>query len=85
MRSSWRDTGVCAAAGAEQQVASVRDGPAGRIILMERCYYGPFGQAPQASPVPPGSNVVHALADRAGGLQPPFSARPGSPWRPTVN
>ena len=34
-----------AASWAEQQVASVRDDPAGRLALMERCYHGPFGEA----------------------------------------
>src|SRR5579859_2703850 len=43
-------SGVPAAAWAEQQVAAVRDDPAGRITLMERCYYGPFGQAPRHLP-----------------------------------
>ena len=38
-------SGLPVAARAEQQVASVRDDPAGRVTLMERCHYGPFGQA----------------------------------------
>lgn len=35
-----------AAAWADQQVAAVRDDPDGRLALMQRCYYGPFGKAP---------------------------------------
>jgi len=43
-------SGVTAAAWAEQQVTAVRDDPAGRLALMQRCYYGPFGKAPRHLP-----------------------------------
>lgn len=42
--------GATAAGWAEQQVALVRDDPGGRIALMQRCYYGPYGQAPRHLP-----------------------------------
>jgi hypothetical protein len=31
-------------------VTAVRDDPAGRLALMQRCYYGPFGKAPRHLP-----------------------------------
>ena len=41
---------MTAAAWADQQVTAVRDDPAGRLALMQRCYYGPFGEAPRHLP-----------------------------------
>ena len=78
-------SGVPAAAWAEQQVASVRDDPAGRITLMERCYYGPFGKAPRHLPFRRAAMSFMRWQLRRGVLQPPFSDRPGSPWWRAVN
>ena len=41
---------VSAASWANEIVGSVRDDPAGRMALMERCYHGPFGKAPDTFP-----------------------------------
>jgi hypothetical protein len=78
-------SGVPAAAWAEQQVASVRDDPAGRITLMERCCYGPFGKAPRHLPFCRAAMSFMRWQLRRGVLQPPFSDRPGSPWWCAVN
>ena len=78
-------SGVPAAAWAEQQVASVRDDPAGRIALMERCYYGPFGKAPRHLPFRRAAMAFMRWQLQRGVLQPPFSDRPGSPWWRAVN
>ena len=78
-------SGVPAAAWAEQQVASVRDDPVGRITLMERCYYGPFGKAPRHLPFRRAAMSFMRWQLRRGVLQPAFSDRPGSPWWRAVN
>ncbi|HKR70609.1 MAG TPA: hypothetical protein VJT16_17345 [Streptosporangiaceae bacterium] len=79
------NSGVAAAAWADQQVAAVRDDPAGRIALMERCYYGPFGHAPRHLPYRRAAmSFMHWQLGR-GVLQPAFSERPGSPWWRAVN
>jgi hypothetical protein len=78
-------SGVPAATWAEQQVASVRDDPAGRLALMERCYYGPFGRAPRHLPFRRAALSFMRWQLRRGVLQPPFSGRPGSPWWRAVN
>ncbi len=71
--------------GAIQRIASVRDDPAGRITLMERCYHGPFGKAPRHLPFRWAAlSFTHRQLQR-GVLQPPFSDRPGSPWWRAVN
>jgi hypothetical protein len=76
---------LTAAAWAEQQVTAVRDDPAGRIALMERCYYGPFGHAPRHLPYRRAAlSFMHWQLER-GVLQPPFRERPGSPWWRAVN
>jgi len=74
-----------AAAWAEQQVTSVRDDPGGRIALMQRCYYGPFGKAPRHLPFRRAAMSFMQWQLRRGLLQPPFSDRPGSPWWRAVN
>lgn len=78
-------SGVPAAAWAEQQVAAVRDDSAGRITLMERCYYGPFGKAPRHLPFRRAAMAFMRWQLQRGVLQPPFSDRPGSPWWRAVN
>ncbi|MFS8096851.1 hypothetical protein LFM09_06880 [Lentzea alba] len=76
---------VTAAAWAEQQVTRVRDDPAGRLALMERCYYGPFGHAPRHLPFRRAAISFMRWQLRRGVLQPAFSDRPGSPWWRAVN
>jgi hypothetical protein len=76
---------VPAAAWAQQQVASVRDDPAGRISLMGRCYHGPFGAAPRHLPFRRAAMSFMRWQLRRGVLHPPFSDRPGSPWWRAVN
>jgi hypothetical protein len=77
--------GASASAWAQQQVASVRDDPAGRMALMERCYHGPFGGAPRHLPFSRAAMSFMRWQLRRGVLQPPFSDRPGSPWWRAVN
>ncbi|MGH3937019.1 MAG: hypothetical protein ACRDTG_00050 [Pseudonocardiaceae bacterium] len=76
---------VTSAAWTGQQVASVRDDPAGRMALMERCYFGPFGKAPQHLPFRRAAMSFMRWQLRRGVLQPTFSDRPGSPWWRQVN
>jgi hypothetical protein len=79
------EDGASAAAWAKQQVASVRDDPAGRTALMQRCYYGPFGQAPRHLPFRRAAMSFMRWQLRRGVLNPPFGDRPGSPWWRAVN
>ena len=72
-------------AWAEQQVTAVRDDPAGRFALMQRCYYGPFGKAPRHLPYRRAATSFMRWQLRRGVLQPPSSDRPGSPWWRAVN
>jgi len=88
---SWRDdpllpeSGASAASWAEEIVGSVRDDPAGRAALTERCYHGPFGTAPRHLPYRRAAmSFMHWLL-RRGVLQPSFADRPGSPWWRAVN
>ena len=78
-------SGATAAAWAEQQVAAVRDDPAGRMALMERCYYGPFGKAPRHLRYRRAALSFMRWQLQRGVLQPSFSERPGSPWWRAVN
>jgi hypothetical protein len=74
-----------AAAWAGQRVTMVRDDPAGRLALMERCYYGPFGEAPRHLPFRRAARSFMRWQLRRGVLQPAFHERPGSPWWRAVN
>ncbi|GHH27639.1 hypothetical protein [Lentzea cavernae] len=74
-----------AAAWADQLVAAVRDDPAGRLALMERCYHGPFGQAPRHLPFRRAARSFMRWQLRRGVLRPDSHARPGSPWWRAVN
>ncbi|MFB6576408.1 hypothetical protein ACFCYC_03035 [Streptomyces sp. NPDC056402] len=76
---------VTAAAWAGQQVTAVRDDPAGRMALMERCYSGPFGKAPRHLPFRRAAMSFMRWQVRRGVLQPAFADRPGSPWWRAVN
>jgi hypothetical protein len=74
-----------AASWADEIVGSVRDDPAGRMGLMERCYHGPFGTAPRHLPYRRAAMSFMRWQLRRGVLQPPFADRPGSPWWRAVN
>jgi hypothetical protein len=78
-------SGGNAAVWAEQQTGLVRDDPAGRITLMQRCYYGPFGRAPRHLPFRRAAMSFMQWQLRRGLLQPLSSDRPGSPWWRAVN
>lgn len=77
--------GMTAGAWADQQVAAVRDDPSGRLALMQRCYYGPFGRAPRHLPYRRAATSAMRWELQRGVLQPLFSDRPGSPWWRAVN
>jgi hypothetical protein len=79
------ESGVTAGAWAQQQVTAVRDDPAGRLALMQRCYYGPFGKAPRHLPYRRAATSFMRWQLQRGVLQPPFGDRPGSPWWRAVN
>ena len=74
-----------AASWAEQKVDAVRDDPASRLALMERCYHGPFGTAPRHLPYRRAAVSFMRWQLRRGVLQPPSADRPGSPWWRAVN
>jgi hypothetical protein len=74
-----------AASWAEEIAGSVRDDPAGRLALMERCYRGPFGSAPRHLPYRRAAMSFMRWQLRRGVLQPPSAERPGSPWWRAVN
>ncbi|MFF3934873.1 hypothetical protein [Streptomyces phaeofaciens] len=78
-------SGMSAEAWAEQQVASVRDDPAGRLALMQRCYYGPLGKAPRHLPFRRAATSFMRWQLRRGLLQPLSGDHPGSPWWRAVN
>jgi hypothetical protein len=77
--------GAGAASWADDVVGSVRDDPAGRIALMERCYHGPFGAAPRHLPYRRAAMSFMRWQLRRGVLQPASAERPGSPWWRAVN
>ena len=77
--------GITSAAWAEKQTAAVRDDPAARIALVERCYRGPFGQARRHLPFRRAAMSFMHWQLRRGVLEPLQSSRPGSPWWRAVN
>ena len=79
------EPGTTAADWADQQVGTVRDDPAGRLALMQRCYYGPYGQAPRHLPFRRAATSFMRWQLRRGVLQPSAGGRPGSPWWRAVN
>lgn len=79
------EPGTTAADWADQQVGTVRDDPAGRLALMQRCYYGPYGQAPRHLPFRRAATSFMRWQLRRGVLQPSSGGRPGSPWWRAVN
>jgi hypothetical protein len=76
---------LAAAAWAEEQIAAVRDDPAGRIAFLERCYHGPFGSAPRHLPYRRAALSFMRWQLRRGVLEPANGDRPGSPWWRAVN
>ena len=74
-----------AAEWAVQQVAAVADDPHARLALLERCYHGPFGDAPRHLPFRRASMAFMRWQLRRGVLAPVTGARPGSPWWRAVN
>jgi hypothetical protein len=74
-----------AAAWADQQVATVRDDPEGRLALMERCYHGPFGEAPHHLPFRRAAMSFMRWQLRRRVLQPLSTEHPGSRWWRAVN
>jgi hypothetical protein len=70
---------------AAEVVASVRDEPAARLALMERCYHGPRGAAPRHLPFRRAALSFMRWQLRRGVLEPASADRPGSPWWRAVN
>ena len=74
-----------AAVWADAQAAVVRDDPSRRMALVERCYKGPYGEAPRHLPYRRAAMSFMRWQLRRGVLEPPGSARPGSSWWRAVN
>ena len=56
----------------------VRDDPAGRLALMERCYHGPFGNAPRHLPFRRAAMSFMRWQLRRGVLEPAHAAGPAA-------
>ena len=86
---SWHVAGVTrettAAEWAAAQVAHVRDDPAGRLALMGRAYFGPFGKAPRHLPFRRAALSFMRWQAERGVLGPLDENPPGSPWWRAVN
>jgi hypothetical protein len=67
------------------QIDEVRDNPAARLALMERCYHGPFGRAPRHLPYRRAAMSFMRWQLQRGVLEPATGQRPGSPWWRAVN
>jgi hypothetical protein len=78
-------TEATAAVWAEELVSLVRDDPAGRLALVDRCYHGPFGVAPRHLPYRRAAMSFMRWQLRRGVLAPAHGGRPGSPWWRAVN
>jgi hypothetical protein len=74
-----------AAAWADEVVGTVRDDPVGRMALMERCYRGPFGEAPHHLPYRRAATSFMRWQLQRGVLRPASGPRPGSQWWRAVN
>jgi hypothetical protein len=74
-----------AADWADRQVARVRDAPGGRLALMERCYHGPWGEAPRHLPFRRAATSFMHWQLRRGVLRPLSGRHPGSAWWRAVN
>ena len=82
---SWMADHATAGVWADAQAAIVRDDPSRRMALVERCYRGPYGEAPRHLPYRRAAMSFMRWQLRRGVLEPPVSARPGSPWWRAVN
>ena len=86
---SWHLAGITrettAAEWAAAQVERVRDDPAGRLALMGRAYYGPFGRAPRHRPFRKAALSFMRWQAERGALRPLDADPPGSPWWRAVN
>ena len=86
---SWHVAGVTrettAADWAAAQVEHVRDDPAGRLALMGRAYFGPFGKAPRHLPFRRAALSFMRWQAERGVLGPLDENPPGSPWWRAVN
>jgi hypothetical protein len=74
-----------AALRAEQQVAGVRDDPAGRFALAMATYHGPTGRAPRHLPFRRAAMSFMRWELDRGVLNPVDRAPPGSPWWRAMN
>lgn len=70
---------------AARQLDAVRNDPVERLRLLERCYHGPFGEAPRHLPFRRAAMSFLCWQLRRGVLEPPTHQRPGSPWWRAVN
>ena len=86
---SWHVAGITrettAAQWAAAQVERVRDDPAGRLALMGRAYYGPFGRAPRHLPFRRAALSFMRWQAERGVLRPLDASSPGSPWWRAIN
>ncbi len=86
---SWHVAGITrettAAEWAAAQVEHVRDDPEGRLALMGRAYFGPFGKAPRHLPFRRAALSFMRWQAERGVLRPLDEHPPGSPWWRTVN
>lgn len=76
---------LSAAEWALQQVEAVRDEPAKRLELLERTYYGPWGDAPQHLPFRRAAASFMRWTLARGVLAPLSESQPGSRWWRAVN
>jgi hypothetical protein len=74
-----------AAVWADEQVAAVRDDPAGRLSLVDRSYRGPLGTASRHARYRRAAMSFMRWQHRRGVLEPARSDRPGSSWWRAVN
>jgi hypothetical protein len=74
-----------ALARAQEQVAAVRDEPAGRLALIARVFRGPTGHAPRHLPFRRAALSFMRWQARRGLLEPLDASPPGSVWWREVN
>jgi hypothetical protein len=70
---------------AHEQVAAVRDDPAGRLALMSWVFHGPTGRAPRHLPFRRAALSFMRWQVRRGVLDPLDASPPGSVWWRTMN
>lgn len=72
-------------ASVDEQIAAVRDDPAGRVALMARLFHGPTGRASQHLPFRRAALSFMRWQARRGVLNPLDASPPGSVWWRAVN